>query len=96
MRLRDTILALRHEIQLTAAESGARDVRIFGSVARGDEREDSDIDMLVALEPGRSLLDLARLELRLERLLGRPVDVVTELSLREPIRASALSEAIAV
>lgn len=96
MRLRDRLPALRDEIRRTAAESGAREVRVFGSVARGEEREDSDVDVLVVLEPGRSLLDLARLELRLERLLGRPVDVFTEASLREPVRATALREAIGV
>ena len=69
---------------------------MFGSVARGEEREGSDVDFLVAVEPGRSLLDLARLELRLEQLLGRRVDVVTEAGLREPVRAAALREAISV
>ncbi len=96
MRLRDRLPQLRDEIRRAAAESGARDVRVFGSVARGDERNDSDVDFLVVLEPGRSLLDLARLELRLERLLGRPVDVVTEAGLRESVRAAALREAIGV
>lgn len=96
MRLRDRLPELREEIHRAAADNGARDVRIFGSVARGEEREDSDVDILVALEPGRSLLDLARLELRLERLLGRAVDVVTEAGLREPVRAAALREAIRV
>jgi predicted nucleotidyltransferase len=96
MRLRDRLPELRDEIRRAAAESGARDVRVFGSVARGEERPDSDVDFLVALEAGRSLLDLARLELRLERLLGRPVDVVTEAGLREPVRAAALREAIGV
>ena len=65
-------------------------------VARGDELDGSDIDFLVSLEPGRSLLDLARLEARLERLLGRRVDVVTEGSLLEPIRTAALREAVSV
>jgi predicted nucleotidyltransferase len=96
MRLRDRLPDLRDEIRRAAAESGARDVRVFGSVARGEERDDSDVDFLVALEPGRSLLDLARLELRLERLFGRRVDVVTEAGLREPIRAAALRDAIGV
>ena len=96
MRLRDRIPEFRDAIRLAAAENGAHDVRVFGSVARGEERDDSDVDFLVALEPGRSLFDLARLELRLERLLGRPVDVVTEAGLREPVRAAALCEAIGV
>lgn len=96
MTLRDRLPALSEEIRRAAADSGARDVRVFGSVARGEERDGSDVDFLVTVEPGRSLLDLARLELRLERLLGRPVDVVTEAGLREAIRAAALREAIRV
>jgi len=96
MRLRDRVLELRDDIRRAAADNGARDVRVFGSVARGEEREGSDVDFLVAVEPGRSLLDLARLELRLEQLLGRRVDVVTEAGLREPVRAAALREAISV
>lgn len=96
MRLRDRLPELREEIRRAAAENGARDVRVFGSVARGEERDGSDVDFLVALEPGRSLLDLARLELRLERLLGRPVDVVTEAGLRGVVRTAALREVIRV
>ena len=67
---------------------------MFGSVARGEERPDSDVDLLVTLEPGRTLLDLARLEL--EALLGRPVDVVTADGLREPVRSAALRDAVPV
>lgn len=96
MRLRDRLPEIRDEIQRAAAESGAGSVRIFGSVARGEERAESDVDFLVALEPGRSLLDLARLELRLEELLGRSVDVVTEAGLRESVRTAALRDAIRV
>ena len=96
MRLRERLLELREDIRRAAAENGARDVRVFGSVARGEEREESDVDFLVAVEPGRSLLDLARLELRLEQLLGRPVDVVTEAGLRDVVRTAALREAIPV
>ena len=96
MQLRDRIPELRQDICRAAAESGALNIRIFGSVARGEERDDSDVDFLVALEPGRSLLDLARLELRLESLLGRAVDVVTEAGLREPVRAAALRDAVAI
>jgi uncharacterized protein len=93
MRLRDHRTDLREVIQRTAAASGVREVRVFGSVARGEERPESDVDLLVTLEPGRTLLDLARLELQLEQLLGRPVDVVTEGGLREPVRATALRDA---
>jgi predicted nucleotidyltransferase len=96
MPFRDRLLEMHDLIVRTAAESGARDVRVFGSVARGDEREDSDVDFLVRLDRGRTLLDLARLEAAFETLLGRRVDVVTEASLRESVRAAALREAIHV
>jgi predicted nucleotidyltransferase len=96
MRLREQILAMREVISMTAKDNGAREICIFGSVARGEDRPDSDVDFLVTLEPGRTLMDLARLEARLEALLGRSVDVVTEKGLREPIRSSALREAVRV
>ena len=84
---------LRSSIQALAETHGARDVRVFGSVARGQAGPESDIDLLVSLDRGRSMLDLARLELELERLLGRRVDVVTAAALREPIRSTVLREA---
>jgi predicted nucleotidyltransferase len=96
MRLRENLPGFREAIAATAAACGASNVRLFGSVARGEDREDSDVDFLVRLEPGRSLLDLVRLEARLEELLGRPVDVVTEASLAEPMRSHVLAEAIRV
>lgn len=80
----------------TAAASGARNLRLFGSVARGEDTEQSDIDFVVSLEPGRTLMDLVRLEQRLEQLLGRPVDVVTELGLAESVRTTILREAVDV
>ncbi len=93
---RSLVRELRPEILAAATACGARRVRIFGSAARGQDDEQSDIDFVVSLEPGRSLLDLTRLEARLEELLGRRVDVVTEESLREPIRSTALREAVVV
>jgi len=71
-------------------------VRIFGSVARGEADSESDIDFLVNMEPGRSLLDLCGLLIDLEELLGRKVDVVTEKGLRDRIRERVLKEAIAL
>jgi len=68
-------------------------VRLFGSVARGEAGEKSDIDLLVEFEPGRSLLDHAGLMVELEELLGRKVDVVSEQSLYWLIRRRILKEA---
>lgn len=96
MRLKDNLPQLRAAIVAAAQSCGASDVRLFGSVARGDDRPDSDVDFIVRLAPGRSLLDLVRLESLLEQLLGRSVDVVTEGSLAEPIRSHALREAMLV
>jgi predicted nucleotidyltransferase len=96
VRLRDQITALRDEIRLAAASNGARDVRLFGSVARGEDGAGSDVDFLVTLDPGRTMLDLARLELRLEAILGRRVDVMTEGELRGTIRDAALADAVHV
>jgi predicted nucleotidyltransferase len=96
MPIHDLLLKLRPQILAAAAASGARQLRVFGSVARGEEHDDSDVDFLVSLDPGRTLLDIARLEIRLEQLLGRRVDVVTEASLVEPIRSSAFRDSISV
>ena len=94
MDLRDFVQSRREEILRIAATHGARNVRLFGSVARGDAREDSAIDLLVDLEPGRSLFDLGGLLVDLEQFLGRAVDVVTERGLRERIRPRVLAEAV--
>jgi uncharacterized protein len=68
--------ARRNEILRIAANHGARRVRVFGSVARGQARPDSDVDFLVEFEPGRSVLDLSGLILDLQEALGRDVNVV--------------------
>ncbi|MBI2320978.1 MAG: nucleotidyltransferase family protein [Chloroflexi bacterium] len=77
-----------------ASRYGASNVRVFGSVARGDEDAASDIDLLVDLEPGRSLFDLGGLLMDIEELLGCRVDVVTEAGLRPRLRERVLNEAI--
>ena len=84
----------REEILKVAAKHGARNVRIFGSVARGQAREESDIDLLVDMEEGRSLLDLGGLWWELNELLDVEVDVVTEKGLRERIHDQVLKEAV--
>src|SRR5690348_11332522 len=86
----------RDDILRIASHYGAYNVRIFGSVARGEADEQSDIDFLVNMEPGRSLLDLCGLLIDLEELLGCKVDVVTEKGLRNRIRESVLKEAVAL
>jgi uncharacterized protein len=86
----------REEILQVAAKHGARRVRIFGSVARGEADASSDLDLLVEMEPGRSLLDLGELLMELQDLLGCRVDVVTEKGLRERIRERVLKEAVAL
>lgn len=75
---------------------GARDVRLFGSVARGDAGEASDIDLLVTFERGRSLLDQIGLQQDLEEALGMKVDVVSSGGLSPYIRDAVLAEAVAV
>jgi len=84
----------RDEILRLARAHGARNLQLFGSVARGEERPDSDLDLLVEMEPGRSLLDHIALKQDLEDLLGRDIDVVTEQSLHPRLRDRVLREAI--
>ena len=86
----------RDQILVTANKRGAKNIRIFGSVARGDERRDSDIDFLVDFEPGRSLFDLAGLWLDLETLLGCKVDVVSSRGLKPRLASKVLRDAIAL
>ena len=83
----------RKEILRLCAKYGARNLRVFGSVARGEADRESDIDFLVEMEPGRSLFDLGGLQYELEKLLGRPVDVVTYRGLKTRIRDRVAREA---
>ncbi len=92
--LAELVKEKRADILALAAKHGARNVRVFGSVARGDADEQSDIDVLVQMEPGRSLLDLGGLQYDLEQLLGCRVDVVTEQGLKARLREETLSEAV--
>jgi len=93
MTLNETIQQKREEILQVAAKYGAYNVRLFGSVVRGEADEASDIDILVDMEPGRSLLDLGGLLMELQTLLRCRVDVVTERGLRSRLRDRVLAEA---
>ena len=84
----------RNQIVELAQKRGAHNVRVFGSLARGDQRTDSDIDFVVDFEPGRSLLDLTGLWLDLERALGCHVDVVSSRGLRPRVAAEVMRDAI--
>lgn len=84
----------RQEILEIAGRYGAHDVRIFGSVARGDTTDSSDLDLIVRFEPGRSLLDHGGLIMDLRELLGIKVDVIDEDAMRPRFRDHALKEAI--
>lgn len=84
----------RAAILQIAAKHGARNVRVFGSTARGAASDDSDVDILVDLESGRSLLDHVGLQLELEELLGRSVDVVVEGGMSPYLEQQIHAEAI--
>lgn len=88
------IRGLREQIARVATAHGARRVRIFGSVARGQAHEGSDVDVLVEMAPDRSLLDRIALTRELGELLGSPVDVVNERALHQAIRDEVLAEAV--
>ena len=93
MNVNELVRNKREEVLRIARHHGARNVRVFGSVARGEATPDSDVDFLVDMEPGRSLFDLGGLLMDLQELLGRRVDVVTERGLRARVRERVLREA---
>jgi predicted nucleotidyltransferase len=93
MTIRQILAEKRNDILSIAARHGVTDIRIFGSAARGEEQPDSDVDFLVELEGGRSLLDLSVLWQDLEQLLGRKVHVVEPESLHWYVRDRILQEA---
>ena len=93
MTVEQTLSGKREEILRIAAEPGARNVRLFGSAVRGEATDGSDLDFLVEMEPGRSLMDIVALRNDLIDLLGREVDVVTESGLYWLLRRKILREA---
>jgi predicted nucleotidyltransferase len=92
----DTIREKREVIVRIAASHGATEVRLIGSVARGEARPDSDVDLLVPWSEGASLLDQAALMLELESLLGRKVDIASHGWVKPSIRESVYRDAIAL
>jgi uncharacterized protein len=94
MGIEELLYEKKEEILRIAARHGASNVRVFGSVARGEASAQSDVDFLVELERGRSLLDHAALMIDLESLLGRRVDVATERGLKPRFREHILQEAV--
>lgn len=90
----DSLRARRDEILRLAARHGARNVRLVGSIARGEETPESDIDLLVDMEPGRSLLDLVGLWQDLEDLLQCRVDVLTDGGLSPYLQDRIHAEAV--
>jgi len=95
MTLQELRATRRDEILALASSRGAKNVRVFGSVAPGDIDETSDVDFLVDLDPGRSLLDLCGLQRDLEGLLQSKVDVVSSRGLRDRVKQTVLRDAIA-
>ena len=93
MGTEELLRSKRAEILRLAEKYGAHNVRVFGSAARGEAGPESDIDLLIDLEPRRSVLQHASLLVELEDLLDRKVDVVTERGLRPGIRERVLTEA---
>jgi len=92
----DAIREKRQAILRIAARHGASQVRLIGSVARGEARPDSDVDLLVTWNEGTSLLDQAALMLELENLLGRKVDLASDGWVKPSIRESVYRDAIAL
>jgi predicted nucleotidyltransferase len=94
MAIKELLNIKRTEILRIVAKHGGRNVRVFGSVARGEEGKHSDIDLLVELEPGRSLMDHAAMLLELQESLGYRVDVISDRGIKPRIRDIVLQEAI--
>lgn len=94
MNISRLIKQKRRQILEIAQQHGARNIRLFGSLARGETTETSDLDLLIDMEPGRNLLDLIAIKQDLEDLLGCKVDVVTEAAISPHLRDRVLHEAV--
>ncbi len=96
MAIDELLVEKRQDILRIARSHGARNVRVFGSAARGEAKPGSDVDVLVEMEPGRSLLDLIAIKQDLEDLLSRKVDVVTEAAVSPYMRDAVVAEAVSL
>ena len=94
MNLYQLIQQKRRQVLEIAQRHGAHNVRLFGSVARGETTETSDLDLLIEMEPGRNLLDVIAIKQDLEDLLGCKVDVVTEAAISPYLKENVLREAV--
>jgi predicted nucleotidyltransferase len=94
MNISQLIKQKRQQVLEIAQGHGARNVRLFGSVARGETTETSDLDLLIEMEAGRNLLDVIAIKQDLEALLGCKVDVVTEAAISPYLKESVLREAV--
>jgi uncharacterized protein len=94
LSVKDLLKTKREDILRIAARYGASNIRVFGSMTRGEEGPDSDLDLLIELAPDRSLLDHVALLQDLEDILSLKVDVVNEKALDHRIRDRVLKEAI--
>lgn len=94
MITRQQLAERREEILAVARRYGAHDIRIFGSVARGDQNEGSDLDLIVRFDPDRSLFDHGGLLMDLEELLGVKVDIVSERGMRPRFRDYVMNEVV--
>jgi uncharacterized protein len=92
----ETVRLHSHELRDALGELGAVDIRVFGSVARGDETEASDVDLLVELSEDVGLFSLLRMQSAAEAILGRPVDVVPLAGMKPDVAERALTESLPV
>lgn len=90
----EQLKSIREDVLETAAKHGATNVRVFGSVATGEEHADSDIDLLVTLESGRNLFDICRLYDALEELVQGPVDIVVDGGISPLLEREILEQAL--
>jgi uncharacterized protein len=86
----------RHDVVAAAAAHGVRNLRVFGSVARGQDRPDSDVDLIVDLPAGMGLFGLGRVQAELEAILGTRVDLVPAQDLKPSVRARVEHELVAL